>query len=116
MKTTKRIGTFGVAAGLIVAAAGASQLAGVSPRAAEAGDGILMGTLVGRSARVEVMATGTGTRYQVRALDGTLIAANLTATEVGQLLPGQDPRGVFAEEADAGKALMLAEPRHFERD
>ena len=45
-----------------------------------------------------------------------LIAANLTATEVGQLLPGQDPRGVFAEEADAGKALMLAEPRHFERD
>jgi hypothetical protein len=34
----------------------------------------------------------------------------------GKLLPGQDPRGVFAEEPAKTGPLMLAEPRHFERD
>src|SRR5678816_3150594 len=119
MKTlakANRVGTFGVAAGLIAAAAVMAQLGGLAPRGVRAQDGLLVGTLEGREARVAVYATADGTRYEIRGLDGTLVAANLTAADVGQLLPGQDPRGVFAEETAKTGPLMLAEPRHFERD
>lgn len=70
--------------------------------------GLPMGELVGRDARVAVFATRAGTRFDIRALDGTTVAAGLTADQVAALLPGQDPRGVFAQE-DAPTAIMFAE-------
>lgn len=104
-----------MAGALIVAAAAGAQFAGLGPRGASAQEGLLVGTLVGRDAKVAVYSTAAGTRYEIRGLDGTLLAADLTAADVAQLLPGQDPRGVFAEEPAKTGPLMLAEPR-FERD
>lgn len=72
--------------------------------AAPAAEGTLVTTLVGRDARIGVHATSQGTRYSIVAADGRTIAANLTADEVAQRFPGQDPRNVTT--------LMLADPDH----
>ncbi len=104
---------FGAAA--IAAAGFAASIAGPRPARADAAMpalriGLPLGELVGRDARVTVLATPAGTRYDIRTLDGALVAGNLTAAEVGALLPGQDPRGVFAVDEPAGIPLMLADP------
>ena len=72
-----------------------------------------MGTLVGREARVAILATGHGVRYDVRTSDGQLLASNLTAAEVARRVPGQDPRGAWAM-ADEPVLLMQAEWAAFE--
>ena len=109
---------FMVAAVAIVSLAGMVRIAGSGPSRASAATaqpaatpGLRMGELVGRDARVTIIATGDGTRFDVRNLDGGIVAAGLTAEEVAALLPGQDPRNATAQES--GRALMLAEPdRH----
>jgi hypothetical protein len=97
----------------LVGAAGAARLAG--PAAAGAAQpvvtrGLYMGELVGPQARVAIIGTEDGTRFDVRAANGQTVAAGLTADQVAALLPGQDPRGAMAEEPMKCGPLMLAEP------
>src|SRR5262245_10838692 len=89
---------------------GTAQAAAVQPVATA---GLYMGELVGRDARVVIIGTEHGTRFDIRTSEGGIIAAGLTADQVAALLPGQDPRGAMAQEAEHCGRLMLAEPdRH----
>jgi len=72
--------------------------------------GLRMGELVGRDARVVIVGTRGGTRFDVHSLRGGIVAAGLTADQVAALLPGQDPRAAMAQEPMASGPLMLADP------
>lgn len=67
-----------------------------------------MGMLVGREARVGIFATPGGVRYDIRTPEGQLVASGLTAAEVARHLPGQDPRGAWAD-LDRPLQLMQAD-------
>src|SRR5262249_9688751 len=95
---------FAAAAAAIAAWNGPGR-AGAAP--IQAAPALSLGTLVGRDARVTVLATPQGARYDVRSADGTVIAARATADEVARCI-GQDPRAAWAEEEPV--KLMLAEP------
>ena len=106
-----------VAAAAIVALAGTARLLDRSPATAKAATarpnttaGLRMGELVGRDARVVIVGTADGTRFDIHGLDGGIVAAGLTADEVAALLPGQDPRNATAQEPMASGPLMLADP------
>jgi hypothetical protein len=103
--------TFARRAVLSSLAAAAGLVAGCSvPDGSPIADrGLPLGSLVGRDAKVVVLSTPAGTRYDVLSLDGTLIASGLTASEVAAQVPGQDPRGAWADQPACG-ALMLADP------
>src|SRR5262245_38703242 len=93
--TMTRTTPFALAALGIAAAGICTRLAGITPPAAPAAQqshGVAMGTLVGRDFKVTILATNGGTRYDVRTPEGLLVAAGLTAVELAQLFPGQDPR------------------------
>ncbi len=110
-----RIRSVFVAAGAIAAVGAVVKLAGYETvGAAEARPtptaGLPMGDLVGRDARVQIIGTVDGTRFDVHSLGGGIVAAGLTADEVAALLPGQDPRNATAQEPTACGPLMLAEP------
>lgn len=72
--------------------------------------GLPMGELVGRDARVAIIGTDQGMRFDVHSLGGRIVAAGLTADEVAALLPGQDPRSALAQEPTVCGPLMLADP------
>jgi hypothetical protein len=99
--------TFARRAVLIAATAGLAGCA-IPDGSPIADRGLPLGSLVGRDAKVVVLSTPGGTRYDVLSLDGTLIASGLTASEVAAQVPGQDPRGAWADQPACG-ALMLVD-------
>lgn len=106
-----------VLAAAAIAAVGAALAVVVGPSAAGAAQpaatrGLYLGELVGRDAKVAIVGSADGARYDIRAMDGTIIAAGLTAAQVASLLPGQDPRGVAGQDRPISGPLMLADPEH----
>lgn len=99
-----------VAVGVGKAGRGLARSQAAAPRETA---GLRMGELVGRDARVVILGTDQGMRFDIHSLGGGIVAAGLTAEQVAALLPGQDPRAALAQEPTVCGPLMLADPDRF---